>query len=95
MSSLPETYQPTLQTIMAAEQASSLTGTSTKRMKASDLIDFLIEEAQHHIINDERSKNSDHALMASGKKGGKGKPKKKKDSNKDKTNESEILCYNC
>ena len=64
-------------------------------MKASDLIDFLIEEAQHCVINDKRSKNSDHALMASGKKGGKGKPKKNKDSNKDKTNESEILCFNC
>ena len=95
MSSLPESYWPILQTIMAAEQASSLTSTSTQRMKASDLIDFLIEEASHRIINHERAKNSDHALMASGKKGGKGKSKRKKDGDKGKTDESEIICYNC
>ena len=64
-------------------------------MKASDLIEFLIEEASHHVINDERSKNSNHALMASRKKGGKGKQKKKKDGTKEKTDESEITCYNC
>ena len=33
--------------------------------------------------------------MASGKKGGKGKQKKKKDSTKEKTDELEIICYNC
>ena len=81
--------------IMAAERASSLTSSSTQRMKASDLIDFLIEEASHHIINDERAKNSDHTLMASGKKGGKGKSKWKKDGDKEKTDELEIICYNC
>ena len=53
-------------------------------MKASDLIDFLIKEASHHVINDERAKNSDHALMASGKKGGKGKSKQKKDGTRRK-----------
>ena len=62
MSSLPESYCPTLQTITAAEQASTLTGSTPKRMKASDLIDFLMEEAHHRIINNERSKNSNQAL---------------------------------
>ena len=33
--------------------------------------------------------------MASGKKGGKGKQKKKKDGTKEKTDELEIICYNC
>jgi len=64
-------------------------------MKASDLIAFLIEEAQHHVINDERSKNSDHALVANGKKGGKGKPNWKKGGDKGKKGDSEVLCYNC
>src|SRR6201996_1550381 len=95
MSSLPESYRLTLQTITAAERASSLTSTSPQKMKVSDLINFLIEEASHRVINDERSKNSNHALMASGKKGGKGKQKKKKDGTKEKTDESEITCYNC
>jgi len=71
MSSLPPSYQPTLQTITAAEKASALTGYSPQKMKADDLIAFLIEEAQHRVINDERAKNSEVALMALGKKAGK------------------------
>ena len=43
----------------------------------------------------EEQKNSNHALMASGKKGGKGKQKKKKDGTKEKTDKLEIICYNC
>jgi len=95
MTSLPESYRPTLQMITAAERASALTGTSPQKMKASDLIAFLIEEAQHHVINDERSKNSNHALVANGKKGGKGKPNRKKGGDKGKKGDSEVLCYNC
>ena len=53
MSSLPESYCPTLQTITAAERANALTEGTPKRMKADDLIAFLIEEAQHHVINAE------------------------------------------
>ena len=63
-------------------------------MKASDLIDILIEEASHRIINDERAKNSNHALMASGKKGGMGKSKQKKDGDKEKTDELELTARN-
>ena len=48
MSSLPQSYHPTLQTITASERASALTsGSAPKRMKPTDLIAFLIEEAQH------------------------------------------------
>src|SRR5882757_11354402 len=68
MSSLPESYRPTLQTITAAERANSLTGGSSNKMKADDLIAFLIEEAQHRVINAERSKNSESALAAHGKR---------------------------
>jgi len=64
-------------------------------MKVSDLITFLIEEAQHRVINDKRSKNSNHALVANGKKGGKGKPNRKKGGDKGKKGDSEALCYNC
>jgi len=44
---LPESYCATLQTITAAERASALTRTSSQKMKANNLITFLIEEAQH------------------------------------------------
>jgi len=92
MSSLPSSYRPTLQTITAAEKASALTGSSHHKMKADDLIAFLIEEAQHHIINDERAKNSEVALMALGKKAGK-KPRQGK-GGKNKAY-LDIICHNC
>jgi len=95
MTSLLESYRPTLQTIMAAERASALTGTSPQKMKANDLIVFLIEEAQHRVINDKRTKNPDHALVANGKKGGRNKTNQWKGGNKGKKAESEALCYNC
>ena len=69
MLSLPESYRPTLQTITASKQASTLTGSGSStqcKMKSSDLITFLIEEAQHHV-------NSDQALAAHVKRKGKGK----------------------
>jgi len=53
MSSLPDSYRPTLQTITAAKRASMLTGAQSTKMKHDDLIAFLIEEAQHHVINEE------------------------------------------
>ena len=37
-------------------------------MKADDLIAFLIEEAQHHVINDDRTTCIELALAAHGKK---------------------------
>ena len=94
MSSLLESYRPTLQMITAAEKANSLTGGSTKKMKADDLIAFLMEEAQHRVINDERSKDSEQALAAHVKKKGKGKGRGKGDG-KALNADSEILCHNC
>jgi len=91
----PPSYRPTLQTITAAERASSLTSTSPQKMKYSDLIDFLLEEAQHRVINDDRSKISDHALMVNGKKGGRGRPDQRKIGNRDRKDAPEPLCYNC
>jgi Reverse transcriptase (RNA-dependent DNA polymerase)/gag-polypeptide of LTR copia-type len=98
MSSLPDSYRPTLQTITAAERASALTsngGPASKKMKPNDLIAFLMEEAQHRVINDERSKGSDQALAAHAKKKGKGKPNKGKTDDKALNADSEIVCHNC
>ena len=44
MSSLPESYRPTLQTITAAERSSRLAGGQTSGMKHDDLISFIIED---------------------------------------------------
>ena len=52
MSSLPDLYHPTLQTITAAEKATRLSGSTSKGMLPNDLIAFIIEEAQHRVIND-------------------------------------------
>jgi hypothetical protein len=52
MSFLPELYRPTLQTITASKQASKLSGHQLSAIKADNLIAFIIEEAQHCIIND-------------------------------------------
>ena len=97
MSSLPDSYRPTLQTITAAEQASKLSGSSdgqSKQMKPDDLIAFIIEEAQHRVISDERNKNAESALAAHTKKGGKGKGGKKKHDKSSKT-DSDETCENC
>jgi hypothetical protein len=95
MSSLPGSYRPTLQTITAAERASALTGGSSKKMKPNDLIAFLIEEAQHRVINDERNRNSDVALAAHGRNGGKPKSKSTHGKGKAKDGDSDIICHNC
>ena len=93
MSSLPESYRPTLQTITAAEQASTLLGTSSPRaMKPDNLITFIMEEAQHHIINDERTKNAESMLAALGKKQRTGKHHSNK--GKEKSTPS-MTCENC
>jgi len=65
-------------------------------MKADDLIAFLIEEAQHRVINAERSKNSESALAAHGKRRAKGKGKEQaKGDEKALSAESDISCHNC
>ena len=93
MTSLPQSYRPTLQTITAAKKASNITRNTPKHMKPKDLAEFLIEEAQHRVINAEQSKNSDHALVANVRKGT-GKSRQKKGSDNEKQDD-EIVCYNC
>ena len=56
MSSLPNSYRPTLQTITAAERANKLSGSTSKGMIPDDLIAFIMEKAQHQVINDECAK---------------------------------------
>ena len=62
MSSLPESYRPTLQTITASERANKLSGSQSTTIKADNLIAFIIEEAQHRVINNERTKAAESAL---------------------------------
>ena len=50
-------------------------------MKSTDLINFFVEEAQHHVINDEQVKSTKSALKAQGKRNERD-PMKKKDKNK-------------
>ena len=93
MSSLPESYQPTLQTITAVEHVSTLLGTLSSRvMKPDNLITFITEEAQHCIINDEHTKNVESALTALGKK----QRTRKQCSNKGKEKSTpSATCKNC
>ena len=94
MSSLPDSYRPTLQTITAAERASKLSGSQSQQMKPDDLIAFIIEEAQHRVISDERNKSAGSALAAYAKKG-KGKANKRKDHSKTSKTDSDATCENC
>ena len=58
-------------------------------MKANDTVSFIIEEAQHCVINDDHTKNAESALAAHIKKTGKSKEKKKE------KNQSGKACGNC
>ena len=89
MLSLPESYRSTLQTITASEHVANLSGGQSHGMKANDLIAFIIKEAQHRVINKDRTKNAESALAACVKRSGnyKGKTKEK--------NQSDITCRNC
>ena len=69
MLSLLDSYHPTLQTITAAKRANKLSGSLSKGMLPDDLIAFIIEEAQHHMINDKHMKTAESALAAHMKKG--------------------------
>ena len=55
---------------------------------------FIIEEAQHRVIYDERSKNAESALSAHAKKG-KGKSGNKKKHDKSSKTDSDENCENC
>jgi len=53
-----------------------LTGARWTKMKHDDLIAFLIEEAQHRVINEEQGRNTELALAAHAKKEGQNRPRK-------------------
>ena len=90
MHSLPESYRPALQTITAAERASAASGgTSTNKMKPDDLMNFFVEEAQHRVINAERSADGGSALAVQGKKG------KRNYGSKREKSKSGVSCENC
>ena len=55
----------------------------SRAMKADDFIAFIIEEAQHHVINDNHTKSGESALAAQTKNNERSKGKKK------------ITCENC
>ena len=55
----------------------------SRAMKADNLIAFIIEEAQHHVINDNCTKSAESALAAWTKNNERSKGKKK------------IMCENC
>ena len=71
----------------------TLLGTLSLRvMKPDDLITFITEEAQHHVINDEHTKNAESKLAALGKKQRTGK----QHSNKGKEKSTPgATCKNC
>ena len=79
MSLLLESYQPSLQTITAAERVNKLSRGQSFGIKSDNLIVFLIEEAQHWLINEQHSQNAEIALAAYPKTKGKNKsPNKEK-----------------
>jgi hypothetical protein len=89
MSSLPESYCPTLQTLTTMERANKLSGLQSNAIKADDLIAFIIEEAQHWVINNNHMKSTKFALVAHTKK-----PAEPKEKEKAK-DQLDIVCKNC
>ena len=61
-------------------------------MKPDDLITFITEEAQHRVINDERTKNAESALAALGKKQRTGKHRSNRGKEKSTPG---VTCENC
>ena len=93
ISSLPSSYRSVIQTITAAERIGAIQGTAAKpKMTPQDLISFFTEEAQHHLIHDECTKEAESALVADQKR------QKKSTDNKGKTKSKlnpNDRCKNC
>ena len=66
-----------------------LSGSQSQGMKANDLIAFIIEEAQHRVINEDCTKNAESALAAYAKRSGNYKAKIRE------KNQSDVMCRNC
>ena len=73
MSSLPESYRSTLQTITASQLVGKLSGAQSKALKADDIMSSIIEEAQHGVINNNHTKYAESTLAARMKKSRKSK----------------------
>ena len=97
-SSLPNLYWPTLQTLTAADRAaklkqpSTLLGVATQTvattlagMSPCELMDYFIEEAEHHAIEDNWAEQTESVTQAQAKKN-KGHMKNRKSCK---------LCVNC
>ena len=80
-SSLLNSYWPTLQTLTAADRAvklkqpSTLSGVATQTVAATlagmspyKLMDYFLEEAEHHVIEDNQAKQTESAMQAQAKK---------------------------
>ena len=63
-------------------------------MKHNDLISFILEEAQHRVINDECTKSTETALATHMKKGKQNKSQKQKKADKSSKSTTEE-CNNC
>ena len=64
-------------------------------MKHDDLIAFLIEEAQHRVINDERMKNAETALAAHAKRTATRQAGQRKRPDKLEDSDYDVTCGNC
>ena len=73
MSSLPESYRSTLQTITTSQPVGKLSGAQSKALKADDIMSFIIEEAQHRVINNDHTKYAESVLATHMKKSRKSK----------------------
>ena len=63
-------------------------------MKHNDLISFILEEAQHRVINDEHTKSVETALATHTKKGKQNKSRKQKKTEKSSSSTTDD-CNNC
>ena len=80
---------------MAMEHASAVLGmSSSKKMKVDDLITFIIEEAQHCLINDEWTKMAESVLTTLSKKQ-KEAGKQCNYRGKEKSMPDTVKCENC
>ena len=81
-SSLPNSYRPALQTLTAADRAAKMQPTSTSHttltqtspvtlagMSPHQLVDYFVEEAEHRLTEDTRTKESESTMHAQSKKG--------------------------
>jgi len=89
MHSLPESYRLALRPLLPQNRLAPHGGSTSKRLKPEDLLNFFIEEAQHHVMNAEHSKNGDSALQCMERKG------RKENMVKGRKSKLNVTCDNC